>query len=178
VTRVGAAGSSGRREVIRLGVDHEHFKATLRRWASGVSIITTCAGDRVLGMTASAFTSVSLDPPLVLVCVEKKAHTLPLIEESHVFAVNVLASDQRALSTRFATDGNEAVRFEGLACRRGETGAPRLPGVLAVLDCKVVAAHEAGDHVIYVGEVLDTEYDETREPLLYYDARYRGLAPR
>jgi flavin reductase (DIM6/NTAB) family NADH-FMN oxidoreductase RutF len=68
------------------------------------------------------------------------------------------------------------VRFEGLACHEGPTGAPWLPGVLAVLDCKVVAAHDAGDHVIYVGEVLATEFAEGREPLLYYDAQYHKLA--
>jgi flavin reductase (DIM6/NTAB) family NADH-FMN oxidoreductase RutF len=159
-----------------MAVDHQHFKATLRRWASGVSVITTRAGERVLGMTVSAFSSVSLDPPLVLICADKKAHTHPLIAAGGVFAVNVLASDQRELSKRFATDGNEAVRFEGLACREGPTGAPWLPGVLAVLDCKVVAAHDAGDHVIYVGEVLATEFAEGREPLLYYDAQYHKLA--
>ena len=129
-------------------------------------------------MTLSAFSSVSLDPPLVLACVEKKAHTLPAIQESGVFAINVLASDQRELSKRFATDGNEAVRFEGLACRVGPTGAPWLPGALAVLDCRVGAAHDAGDHVIYVGEVLATDFAEGREPLLYFDASYRSLAPR
>ncbi len=157
-------------------LDPSHFKAALRHWASGVTIVTARAGDRVLGMTASAFSSVSLDPPLVLVCADKSAHTLPLIEEGRVFAVNVLGADQRELSTRFSTTGNEDVRFEGLSCRTGPTGAPWLPGVLAVLDCRLYAAHDAGDHVIYVGEVVASESGEG-EPLLYYDAAYRGLAP-
>lgn len=159
-------------------IDRQHFKAALRQWASGVTIVTTRAGDRIFGMTASAFTSVSLDPPLVLVCIEKKAHTLPWIAQSGVFAVNVLAQDQQALSTRFATDGNEAVRFEGLACGSGPTGAPWLPDTVAVLDCRVVAAHDAGDHWIYVGAVEASEVATEREPLLYHDARYRSLAAR
>jgi len=163
---------------MKLAVDHQHFRATLRRWASGVSILTTRDGERAFGMTISAFSSVSLDPPLVLACVEKKAHTLPAIHSSGVFAINVLASDQRDLSKRFATDGNEAVRFEGLACRVGASGAPWLPGALAVVDCRVAAVHDAGDHVIFVGEVLATDFAEEREPLLYYDASYRNLAPR
>jgi flavin reductase (DIM6/NTAB) family NADH-FMN oxidoreductase RutF len=158
-----------------VGVDRQLFKSVLRRWASGVTIVTTRAGERVLGMTASSFASVSLDPPLVLVCADKRAHTQPLIEESGVFAVNVLSAEQRELSHRFATTGNEALRFEGIESRVGPTGAPWLPGALAVLDCRVVAAHDAGDHVIYVGEVEAAEYADDREPLLYFDARYHRL---
>lgn len=159
-------------------IDRDLFKRVLRRWASGVTIVTTRVGDRVLGMTASSFSSVSLDPPLVLVCADKTSHTLPMIRESKVFAVNVLADDQHELSTRFAITGNEDVRFEGIPVRSGTTGAPWLPGTLAVLDCRVVAEHDAGDHVIYVGEVLEAEVDESREPLLYYDACYRRLQPK
>ena len=159
-----------------MSVDRQLFKSALGRWVSGVTIVTTCAGERVFGMTASAFSSVSLDPPLVLVCIEKKAHTLPWIVESGVFAVNVLAKDQHELSIRFATQGNESVRFEGLACRSGPSGAPWLPGTVAVLDCRVAAAHDAGDHWIYVGEVQAAEVAAEREPLLYYDARYCALA--
>jgi flavin reductase len=161
-----------------LPVDRQRFKSALRRWASGVTIVTTRAGDRVIGMTASSFASVSLDPPLVLVCADKKSHTHPLIAESGVFAVNVLADDQGELSHRFAFTGNEDVRFEGLVCREGSTGCLWLPGSLAVLDCRVVACHDAGDHVIYVGEVQDVDVDESKEPLLYYDATYRRLRPR
>ena len=141
-----------------------------------MTIVTTRAGERVFGMTASAFSSVSLDPPLVLVCIEKKAHTLPWIVESGIFAVNVLAKDQHELSNRFATEGNESVRFEGLACRSAPSGAPWLPDTVAVLDCRVAAAHDAGDHWIYVGEVQAAEVAAEREPLLNYDARYCALA--
>ena len=159
-------------------IDRQLFKSALRQWASGVTIVTTRAGERSFGMTASAFSSVSLDPPRVLVCIEKKAHTLPWIARSGVFAVNVLADDQQELSTRFATEGNESLRFDGLACRSGPTGSPWLPGTVAVLDCRVAAAHDAGDHWIYVGDVLAAEAAAGREPLLYFDARYRALAAR
>ncbi len=158
-------------------LDPQRFKAALRRWASGVTIVTTRSGEQRLGMTVSAFSSVSLDPPLVLVCADKKAKTRPVIAEAGVFAVNVLAADQQELSNRFATDGNEAVRFDGLDCGGGESGAPWLPETAAVLDCRLAATHDAGDHVIFVGEVLDAAVSE-REPLLYCDAAYRALAPR
>jgi flavin reductase (DIM6/NTAB) family NADH-FMN oxidoreductase RutF len=161
-----------------VSVDRAHYKSALRRWASGVTIVTTRCGERIFGMTASAFSSVSLDPPLVLVCIEKKAHTLPWIVESGVFAVNVLADDQHELANRFATEGNESVRFDGLSCRSGPTGSPWLQGTVAVLDCRVASAHEAGDHWIYVGEVEAAEVAAGREPLLYCDARYCALAAR
>ena len=160
-----------------MAIERPCFKTLLRRWASGVAIVTTRAGERVAGMTATSFTSVSLEPPLVLVCADKKALTLPVLEDAGVFAVNVLAEDQHELSARFALSGNEALRFEGLVCRSGPTGSPWLPETLAVLDCRTVATHDAGDHVILVGEVEAAECDERRAPLLYYDAAYRRLAP-
>jgi flavin reductase (DIM6/NTAB) family NADH-FMN oxidoreductase RutF len=159
-------------------IDRQSFKEVLRHWASGVTIVTTRSDAGEMGMTVSAFSSVSLDPPLVLVCADRKAHTHTGIAESGCFAVNVLAAGQEALSSRFATDGNEAVRFDGLACRRGPTGAPWLPDALAVLDCRVVAAHDAGDHVIYVGTVEAADLELGREPLVYFDTHYRALAPR
>lgn len=157
-------------------VDRQLFKSVLRRWASGVAVVTTRAGEQVAGMTVSSFSAVSIDPPLVLFCADKSALTEPVIARAGVFAVNVLAADQFELSAQFALSGNEALRFEGLACRSGPTGSPWLPDTLAVLDCRVVAAHEAGDHVIYVGEVEAAEFDVAREPLTYYDAAYRRLA--
>jgi flavin reductase (DIM6/NTAB) family NADH-FMN oxidoreductase RutF len=160
-----------------LGFDRDQFKTLLRRWASGVAIVTTRAGERVAGMTATSFTAVSLEPPLVLVCADKKALTLPVLEEAGSFAVNVLADSQYELSARFALSGNEALRFDGLLCRTGPTGSPWLPETLAVLDCRTVATHDAGDHVILVGEVQASEWDDDRSPLLYYDAAYRRLAP-
>jgi flavin reductase (DIM6/NTAB) family NADH-FMN oxidoreductase RutF len=158
-----------------VAVDADRFKHALRRWPSGVTVVTACAGDTIHGMTVSAFSSVSLDPPLVLVCADKASNTHPVIAEGRVFAVHILAQGQDALSHRFASKADEWRRFEGLAWTRGVTGAPILPGALAVIDCRVVADHEAGDHVIYVGEVEAVELAEA-EPLLWYGGRYRTLA--
>lgn len=153
-------------------VSADEFKQVCAQWASGVAIVTARSGEKVHGMTVSAFSSVSLEPPLVLICAEKTTNTLPLIEESRVFAVNVLAAGQEALSTRFASKKDEWLRFEGLDWETGATGAPVLPGTQACLDCRVVATHEAGDHLIYVGAVEWARVDDEREPLLYFGHRY------
>ena len=161
-----------------MAVDRQLFKSVLRRWASGVTIVTTHAAGHDAGMTVSAFSSVSLEPPLVLVCADKNAKTRPLIDASGVFAVNLLAVDQQELSNRFAKEGNEDVRFDGLECRRGPSGALWLPDTLAVIDCRLAATHAAGDHLIYVGEVIAAEVHPTRDPLVYCDAGYRSIAER
>jgi flavin reductase (DIM6/NTAB) family NADH-FMN oxidoreductase RutF len=159
-----------------MSVTGDEFRAALAHWASGVAIVTSAAGDRIHGMTVSAFSSVSLNPPLVLVCADKTSHTLGVIEAGGVFAANILGSGQQGLSNRFASKKDEDRRFEGIAWRRGVTGAPILAGALAVLDCRVVAAHDAGDHVIYVGRVECAEVTEG-DPLLYYGGAYRGMRP-
>jgi flavin reductase (DIM6/NTAB) family NADH-FMN oxidoreductase RutF len=156
-------------------IEREQFKAALRRWASGVTIVTTEWGGQCFGMTASAFSSVSIDPPLVLVCPDRRSKTLPFLRMSGVFTVNVLASDQEALSSRFAAAGNEDMRFEGLVCSTGKTGTPRLPGALVALDCRTVSLHDAGDHVICVGEVMDADVSARGAPLVYYEGGYRTL---
>lgn len=125
-------------------------------------------------MTVSAFSSVSLDPPLVLVCADRASDTRSLIDRSGVFAVHVLGRDQEELSARFADKAREEERFRGLRLHEAATGAPILPGALVALDCRVVARHEAGDHLIYVGRVEAIREGEG-EPLLYYRGRYRAL---
>ncbi len=155
----------------------ENFKKALSRWATGVTIVTTRAGDHVHGMTVSAFTEVSLEPPLVLVCADKSSNTHQVIAEGGVFAVNVLSEDQGALSIRFASKKDEDRRFDGLDCPSGATGAPYIPGALVTLDCRVVAAHDAGDHVIYVGRVVETRLSG-RDPLVYYAGAYGSVRPR
>jgi len=157
-----------------MAVSGDEFRAALARWASGVAVVTAAAGDRIHGMTVSAFASVSLAPPLVLVCADKSSITLEVVEAGGVFAVNVLAADQEALSDRFASKKDEHRRFEGVPWRRGVTGAPLLEGTVAALDCRVVAAHDAGDHVIYVGEVEAAEV-RAGEPLVYHSGAYREL---
>ena len=154
-----------------MAISPDDFKAALGRWATGVTIVTARAGDRVHGMTVSAFTEVSLDPPLVVVCADKSSNTLPLIEEGRVFAVNVLARDQEALSNKFASKKDEWQRFDGLEYDEGETGAPLLRGTVANLDCRVVHAHDHGDHVLFVGEVVEVRVSD-RKPLLYFGGGY------
>ena len=154
-----------------MAIDAEDFKRVLSHWVTGVTIVTARAGDRIHGMTVSAFSEVSLDPPLVLVCADKGSNTHPVIAAGKVFAVNVLASDQADLSNRFASKKFEDSRFDELATATGETGAPLIDGVVANLDCRLVAAHDHGDHVVYVGEVVDVRYHE-REPLLYHAGSY------
>ena len=157
-------------------LDAEVFRGVLASWASGVSVVTSCVDDRVHGMTVSAFCSVSLDPPLVLICADKASNTLGLIDTSRVFCVNLLATGQDALSNLFASKKDEERRFEGLSCSTGATGCPHIPGALATLDCRVVNAVDAGDHVIYVGQV-EAAHTTDATPLLYFRGRYRTLDP-
>jgi flavin reductase (DIM6/NTAB) family NADH-FMN oxidoreductase RutF len=154
-----------------VAIDAEGFKQVLSHWITGVTIVTARDHDHIHGMTVSAFTEVSLDPPLVLVCADKGSNTHPVIAAGKVFAVNVLASDQVELSNRFASKKFENSRFDEVDYATGETGAPLLAGVVANLDCRLVAAHDHGDHVVYVGEVVDARYHE-REPLLYHAGSY------
>jgi len=155
-----------------MAIDGDDYKEVLRHWASGVTIVTARADDRIHGMTVSAFNAVSLDPPLVLVCADRSSNTQPLMSEGGVFAVNVLAADQEALSNKFASKKEEWTRFEGLNWETAMTGAPILSGTVASLDCKVVSAHDAGDHLIYVGSVEWARIHAEREPLLYFGGSY------
>jgi flavin reductase (DIM6/NTAB) family NADH-FMN oxidoreductase RutF len=158
-------------------VGEERFRAALSVWATGVTIVTARAGDEIHGMTVSDFAGVSLRPPLVLVCAEKTSNTLKVIEKGGNFAVNILAAGQDALSNRFASKKDEFRRFEGLDCATAVTGAPLIPGALVSLDCRVAAAHDAGDHVIFVGAVEEVVQREA-EPLLHWARAYRSLASR
>lgn len=161
----------------RSAVSTEELKRVLARWATGVTIVTSRAGDRVHGMTVTAFTEASIEPPLVLICADRSSSTHAAIAQGRVFAVNLLSDEQQALSQRFASQEEESRRFDGLEVETGKTGAPLISGALAALDCRVVAAHEAGDHVIYVGHVAEARYAD-REPLLYYAGAYRKLSER
>jgi 3-hydroxy-9,10-secoandrosta-1,3,5(10)-triene-9,17-dione monooxygenase reductase component len=157
-------------------IDAAQFRAALSLRAGGVAIVTARAGDRVHGMTVTDFAGVSLDPPLVLVCADKSSHTLPVIESGGNFAVNLLAAGQERLSNRFASKQHEWTRFEGLRCEESATGAPLIPGCLVGLACRVVALHDAGDHVIVVGLVEEARCAEA-SPLVHWRGAYRQLGP-
>ncbi len=155
-------------------IDKTELRRVMGHFPTGVTVVTTVSrAGKLYGLTANSFTSVSLVPPLVLVCVDKRAESYQCFEESKCYTVNFLADDQEDISRRFATTGMD--KFEGVGYRMGANQAPILNGVLAYLECKVVGAYEGGDHTIYVGEI---EQAETREakPLLFYRGGYRSLA--
>ena len=153
-------------------VDPVAFRRALRRFATGVTVLTVDHDGELHGMTASSFASVSLDPPLVLVCLDKASRTRALILEKGTFAVNVLADDQEQVSRSFSRRGTKP--FDELEHRPGHFGDPLLGGAIAWLECRLDQMVEAGDHDIFVGEVLGSE-DNDGAPLLYYDQTYRSL---
>jgi flavin reductase (DIM6/NTAB) family NADH-FMN oxidoreductase RutF len=153
------------------------FRDALGAFATGVTVITTQGPEHVHGMTANAFSSVSLDPPLVLVCVIHPSAGSEAIQQNGVFAVNVLGAEQEPLSRYFASKdrprGPEA--FDEVPHRKRATGSPILEGVAAHLDCRLVAAHTAGDHIVFIGEALAIEVDSDVSPLVFHRGRYRLL---
>jgi flavin reductase (DIM6/NTAB) family NADH-FMN oxidoreductase RutF len=149
------------------------FRTALRCFAAGVTVVTTRDREgRPSGLTASAFTSVSLDPPLVLVCVDHTATAHPDFRTRGWFAVNVLRREQEALSRRFAASGGD--KFHGVACHDGQAGMPLLDDALATLECRIVEAHEAGDHTIFIGQVEGVSVAAGR-PLVYFHGAYHSL---
>ena len=153
--------------------DTKELRRVLGNFATGVTIITTrdSAGN-FYGLTANSYTSVSLVPPLVLVCVDRKAESFAHFYDSKCFTVNILNDQQQALSSRFAKSGGD--KFTGVHCRLSTVGTPVIEGAIAVLDCCIVDTHEAGDHVIHMGEVSHTEVHGGR-PLLFFQGQYRTL---
>jgi len=155
-------------------IDPDAFRSVLGRFASGITVVTTCdAEQHDVGMTVSAFCSVSLKPPLVQICVDRASSLHgPLVGSAH-YGVSILAAEQEALSRRFAT-AESTRRFDGIGYRRGESGVVLLDDALAHLECRIVASHEAGDHTMFVGEVESASARSAR-PLLYYRGGYAQL---
>ncbi len=155
-------------------IDQEAFREALRGWASGVTVVTSRSGDKAHGMTVSAFSSVSAEPPLILVCANQASTTHGIIEEGGVFAVNILAAHQRDVSNVFASSQHEDSRLERVSWTEGQTGAPLIAEALASLECSVASAHREGSHTIYVGRV-EAVHTNDAEPLIYYKGGYRAL---
>ena len=156
-----------------MSLDPSMFRAALGRFASGITVITARDADgRDGGMTVSAFSSLSLDPPLILVCVDRSASAGPVFDAAEHFAVNILSEDQEAISRRFAQ--KDVDRFDGVGFTRSALGVPLLDAALATLECRATARHPGGDHSILVGEVLEATLHEGH-PLLYYRSGYRRL---
>ena len=152
------------------------FRDAVGWFTTGVTVITARGADgAIYGVTANSFASVSLDPPLVLWCLDKKSDTLPLFEKATHFTVNVLREEHEDVSSRLARKG--AHSLEGVDLIEGTSGTPALKEALAHFECEVEARHDAGDHIIMIGRVLKFDYVEEGRPLLYHRGGYSFLPP-
>ncbi|WP_283135322.1 flavin reductase family protein [Rhizohabitans arisaemae] len=171
--------SAGRRSPTAVGhptaVDEDRFRRALAVHAAGVVVITAETPGGPAGLTATSFTSVSLDPPLVSFYVDRSSTTWPGLRLADHFGVNILAREQREVAVRFARRG--ADRFAGTPWRAGPWGVPLLGGVTAHLVCAAHRTVELGDHVLVVGEVTDTSLGPTRHPLLYQQGTFGRFIP-
>ena len=163
-------GSRGR----TAAVTSDEFRRACGRFATGVSI-ATALDDRGVphGLTVSSFTSVSLDPPLILICLGHAVTVIDIFRAARYFGISILREDQREFSERFARKGCD--RFDGVDWVRGDTGVPLIPGVLAAIECEVHQRFTAGDHDIFVGEMVRATVEEG-SPLVHFASRYRKLA--
>lgn len=149
------------------------FRRACSRFATGVAVAAVRdAGGVPHGLTVNSFTSVSLDPPLVLICIDNEASVISCFRDGTHFAINILSEGQRELSIRFATKGMD--RFDGVAWTPGVGGAPLIPEALAHFECRKITTVEAGDHAIFIGRVEEMGVREGR-PLLYYASDYAML---
>jgi flavin reductase (DIM6/NTAB) family NADH-FMN oxidoreductase RutF len=153
-------------------IDDAHFKLALSHFASGVTIVTTEHEGRPFGMTVASFASLSLNPKLVLVCIETSVKTHEAIVAAGKFGVSILASDQAGISSKFASRSDD--KFTGVDVFRGALDLPMITGALTTIECNVQAQLPGGDHSIFVGEVIDIQTREG-DPLLYFRSGYREM---
>lgn len=160
--------------------DDELFRAVMARFATGVSVMTSVLDGEPHGMTANALASVSLDPLLVLVCVERGTVMERYVEEGGVFALSFLSADQSALSNAFADHDRPrgTAQFAGVPTSTAATGSPILAGSLGWVDCRVWSITDGGDHVIVLGEVVALSAGVTDDPLVYYHSSYGRFRPQ
>jgi flavin reductase (DIM6/NTAB) family NADH-FMN oxidoreductase RutF len=184
-----------------MAIEKAFFRQVMGRFATGVTVVTTSHGGVLAGLTVNSFTSVSLNPPLILVCIDNRSSTLPLLRESGVFVVNMLTEEQENLSRGFATNSEERFKhFMNASYHTAATGAPVLDHVLAFIDARIVAEYPGGDHAIFIGQVeamgtngqvtfVDEvgqeqstlthyngiELERQARPLTYYQGRYHHL---
>lgn len=160
-----------------MSIDAADYRSIVGRFATGVTVVTSAVDGRLHGMTANAFTSVSLHPLLLLVCVEKTAHGHDQLAACGRFAANILSAEQEELSNLFAAHTEpEQGRLQGAAYHMGPHGAPLLDGCLAYIECEVADRFPGGDHTIFIGRVLGGEVLSEESPLLFYEGKYRRLA--
>jgi flavin reductase (DIM6/NTAB) family NADH-FMN oxidoreductase RutF len=153
-------------------VDDAQFKLAMSHFASGVTVVTTELEGKPYGMTVAAFSSLSLNPPLVLVCIEKSVKTHDAIVQAKKFGVCILGQGQVDLSNRFASRIED--KFAGVDIRRGELGVPIVAGAITAIECRLADQLPGGDHTIFVGEVVDIRTGEGA-PLVYFRSGYREI---
>lgn len=149
------------------------FRDVLGRFCSGVTVVTSVLDGEPVGMTCQSFSSVSLEPPLVMFIPAKSSRAWPQMQQAGHFCVNFLARDQEAVSNAFASRG--ADKYAGVSWSPSKTGAPLLDGVIGFVDCTLHAVHDAGDHWVVIGRVQDLGVTDKVEPLLFYEGRYRSV---
>ena len=154
-------------------IDEAGFREVLSHFPSGVTVVTTALGEELWGMTVASFASLSLQPPLVLICIEKSVKTHDAIARAGRFGVSVLAAHQADVSNRFASKGDD--KFDGIPFRRAQQGSPLIEGAIATMECTVTAQLPGGDHSIFVGEIADAT-TAPGDPLLYFRGGYHKLA--
>ncbi len=154
-------------------IDDARFKLAMSHFASGVTIVTTENDGQRYGLTVASFASLSLHPPLVLVCIEKSVKSHDAIAAAGKFGVSILGQSQAEVSGRFASRVED--KFAGVATREGELGVPLIAGAICTLECRVHGQLPGGDHTIFVGEVVDVQTGDGA-PLVYYRSGYRDLA--
>jgi flavin reductase len=158
--------------------ERTRLRALMGRFATGVTVVAARHGPLLAGMTATAIASISIDPPLMMASIARKAETHVAIVGSHAFAASVLSLDQRDLAECFAqpTTADKLKRFCDASWHEAETGSPILEGALAYFDCRLTDRHDGGDHSMFIGEIVAAGYREDAEPLLWYASDYRRLA--
>lgn len=157
------------------GLSARELRDAFGAYATGVTLVTAQGPDGPVGITANSFTSISLDPPLLLVCVDRRARSLPAFERAESFAVNVLHADHEPLSNRFARPHGDGERFDHAGWTTGALGLPILADALAVFECRRHAVHEGGDHRIFLGRVEALRRHSAAEPLVVFQGAYRSL---
>ena len=159
-------------------VTRDEFRSSMGKFATGVTVVTTLDEQGELhGMTANSFTSVCLEPPLVLVCVDFRAYTHRFVEVRRAFGVNVLSEQQKEIGSYFARKPEDRQGEVSYKQRRSEGGMPLIEGSLVFWGCRVVDSHVHGDHTIYIAQVNEISLGEAAAPLLYYESRFTNLGP-
>ena len=156
-----------------MSIDQAEFRRIMGHFASGVTVVTVCLEGTCHGITVSSFCSLSLEPPLVLICIDRRYSSHEKIQQAETFAINILAEDGEWLSRHFAS--REVDKFAKVGYHTGESGAPLLDEALATIECRLVDQYPGGDHTIFVGQVLGMSAQAEGRPLLYFRSGYHKL---